>query len=190
MDTSSIPERKVHKTNPTVITERKQSFRGTFYHIRKSGHYMDRKGVQLHRVVWEYHFGSIPTGMLIHHLDGNPQNNQVDNLALVTFSAHAKSHSPKRYKHQIEILKKIRSVSFVRDVKKTCKYCGKVFFVRRVDATRSKYCSRKCYSSASYKWGSGFRKGICPVCGKEFETKCRRTQTCSYKCGWALRRKN
>lgn len=34
----------------------------------------------------------IPTGYLIHHVDGNYKNNEITNLALVTRSFHAKRH--------------------------------------------------------------------------------------------------
>lgn len=39
-----------------------------------------------HRIVWEMHYGEIPKGMVIDHLDQNPWNNDVLNLALKTKS--------------------------------------------------------------------------------------------------------
>lgn len=39
---------------------------------------------RLHRLVWETFCGEIPEGMQIDHIDGNPANNKLDNLRLVT----------------------------------------------------------------------------------------------------------
>ena len=48
----------------------------------------------LHRVIWEENHGAIPKGMLIHHKDNNPENNDIDNLQLVTTQEHRRIHSP------------------------------------------------------------------------------------------------
>jgi hypothetical protein len=37
-----------------------------------------------HRVVWKMAHGSIPNDMEIDHIDGNPRNNRLENLRLVT----------------------------------------------------------------------------------------------------------
>jgi len=38
----------------------------------------------LHRAIWIYHNGDIPSGMHIDHLDGNPSNNKIENLRCCT----------------------------------------------------------------------------------------------------------
>lgn len=43
----------------------------------------------VHRKVWQKHKGSIPDGMFVRFLDGNPLNCEIDNLALVDRGAHA-----------------------------------------------------------------------------------------------------
>jgi predicted Zn-ribbon and HTH transcriptional regulator len=35
-----------------------------------------------YRKVWENHNGKIPVGSIIHHLDGNPFNNNISNLVI------------------------------------------------------------------------------------------------------------
>ena len=44
------------------------------------------------RETWEEHYGiKIPTGMLIHHRDSDPFNNNISNLALLSYKAHRKT---------------------------------------------------------------------------------------------------
>jgi len=42
-----------------------------------------------HRVVWEKHNGLIPKGHMVRHIDGNPANNAIENLVLVSMSENA-----------------------------------------------------------------------------------------------------
>lgn len=49
----------------------------------------NKKTVRIHRLVYETFVGDIPKGFHIHHIDGNRQNNRIDNLELVHPSDHA-----------------------------------------------------------------------------------------------------
>jgi len=40
----------------------------------------------VHRIIWCYHFGSIPSKLEIDHIDGNKKNNMIENLRLATHS--------------------------------------------------------------------------------------------------------
>lgn len=51
-----------------------------------------RSSTRIHRLVYEAFVGKIPKGYYIHHLDGNKQNNHVDNLKLVSPKEHAREH--------------------------------------------------------------------------------------------------
>jgi hypothetical protein len=48
---------------------------------------------QLHRLIYEAHFGNIPEGLLIDHIDNNRQNNNISNLRLATHSENTCNNS-------------------------------------------------------------------------------------------------
>lgn len=46
-----------------------------------------------HNIVWEEHYGKIPDGMQVHHIDHNKLNNDISNLKLVDSLTHKRIHS-------------------------------------------------------------------------------------------------
>ena len=52
---------------------------GTYNIIR-----VGKKTVSEHKHVWEKHHGPRPDGMTIHHINGNPRDNRIENLRLLT----------------------------------------------------------------------------------------------------------
>lgn len=52
----------------------------------------DGRTLMEHVRVWESYFGKVPEGMQIHHIDGNKQNNDINNLQLVTPLEHKRIH--------------------------------------------------------------------------------------------------
>ena len=76
------------------------------------------KGIgYLHQEIWKDQHGEIPEGSHIHHKDGNPSNNSIDNLECINgrkhVSAHAKAYfaDPERYEHQREHLANIQELA-------------------------------------------------------------------------------
>ena len=49
--------------------------------------------ITLHRLIWEQHYGKIPEGMIIHHINKNPLNNDIKNLQCVTRKEHGHIHA-------------------------------------------------------------------------------------------------
>lgn len=70
--------------------------KGQFVYTTGAGRYKrvirDGKNLQLHRVIWEEHYGKIPDGMVIHHKDFNKMNNDITNLQAMTFDEHNNIH--------------------------------------------------------------------------------------------------
>jgi len=46
-----------------------------------------------HRRVWRKHYGPVPVGYFIHHVDGDKRNNDIANLELVDALTHKRIHS-------------------------------------------------------------------------------------------------
>ena len=73
---------------PTI--ENDGYIRITFYKNDKLKHF------QYHRLVYEYNIGKIPTGLIIDHIDGNKQNNNIDNLRLCSQSQNCMNCKTKK----------------------------------------------------------------------------------------------
>ena len=63
---------------------------------RKDGYYQISSGTNqgklLHRLIYEEHYGPIPNGFCVHHLDHDKTNCSPDNLMLLSKSNHHKLH--------------------------------------------------------------------------------------------------
>lgn len=46
----------------------------------------------VHRIIWVLTYGSIDPNLVIDHLDGNPLNNDIENLRLKTIENNARNH--------------------------------------------------------------------------------------------------
>ena len=59
------------------------------------GQYMMFEGKFVHRSVWEAHFGPVPDGYVVHHMNGDRLDNRLDNLGLMTRGDHIRLHNPR-----------------------------------------------------------------------------------------------
>lgn len=128
-----------------------------------------RHPVRAHVYVWEKHNGKIPNGFSVHHLDKDPRNNDISNLALMSYSSHsshhAKENADKARKTMNEIVRPaaiewhqseegsewhkqhyddVTSKVWNKLVTKTCTVCGKEYQVKSSAANHSLYCSNYC----------------------------------------------
>jgi hypothetical protein len=60
---------------------------------------VDGRQILLHRAIWVYHYGSIPKGMVIDHIDHDPRNSRVENLRLASVTENNRNQSRRRSKH-------------------------------------------------------------------------------------------
>lgn len=74
--------------NPVVLDPITVYFDGGLYRLWPSEKYWSRGGKKLHREVWRVAFGPIPRDCHIHHRDGNPSNNMLDNLECLPATEH------------------------------------------------------------------------------------------------------
>jgi HNH endonuclease. len=197
------------------ISETIQEFQGKRYYL--CGRYFQRKGKKLHRVVWEYHYGPIPDGYHVHHIDGDPRNNQIENLQLLPDREHIKYHmnlpeaKERARKHMEENVRPKaaewhkseegrrwhsyhakRVWSQLQPIKRTCEHCGKEYETK-LNRKTDRFCSNKCKSAWRRKTGADGLPKNCAVCGKLFlACKFKKPETCSKSCAsklaWRKRR--
>jgi hypothetical protein len=158
----------------------------------------------LHKQVWVDHHGPIPTGMVVHHKDENPANNEIGNLELKTPSRHSKDHGsiykaiagPKDW-HRTEIGRQCHSVNSKKGWRKrtaterVCQHCGKPYSSRA--AKDALYCSDRCRAYARRDRGDDNEDRTCPQCGAIFSiNRYSKTKCCSKKCGclWSWSQRN
>lgn len=188
-----------------VISDTIQEFMGQRYYL--CGHYFQREGVRLHRVVWEAANGTaVPDGWHVHHKDHDKTNNAPSNLEILSGSEHASHHSTgarddmpeaareaARQWHGSEAGRKWHREHFEQNCREklhrrdsfTCEQCGKSFITQVTG--RNRFCSNGCKSASRRASGVDDENRVCTECGGGFRAnKYTRKLTCSPKCAAAL----
>lgn len=167
----------------------------------------------LHREIWKAEHGLIPAGHHIHHRDGNPLNNDIDNLACLSPKDHKAEHwTEERSRAQREHAEAIRPLTVEwhrspegrawhrqhgreawakrQGLERQCDQCGQSFdSITRRDNDR--FCSNKCKTAWRRASGVDDEERTCGWCGEAFTVnRYSRTKTCSRSCGGKLRRAN
>lgn len=151
------------------------------FNQKKNGVYEHRL---LHRDVWEDNFGEIPENHHIHHKDGNPLNNDPENLECVSRTIHAKIHGilDEWMKDENNVLQRNKTMwENASERSSICKHCGNEF---TYVALNTKYfCSNNCRSNYHQYRERNQETYICVNCGTVFEEyKFRPRKFCSQKC--------
>lgn len=178
-------------------------YRGVVYRRYPGKRYFFRGGggISLHRQIWIDHHGAIPPKHHIHHKDGNRDNNDIANLECLPASEHCREHFAERIQGEMgQRLKAWRDSEKGRRTLRanaykmhantperqcTCAHCGKPFTTR---VASQKHCSDACSEAFNFPVATA-----CEICGIPIRVKRnskKQVRTCSYRCGWALRRKN
>lgn len=163
---------------------------------------------RLHTDKYKYYFGEIPKGHCVHHIDGNTENNDIDNLELKTSSKHASDHSSTEERKAIsritikEAIKKApewhsseEGIAWHRTnadhfkkenrvkVMLKCTVCGEDFEADSLTKNKAKFCSNKCCAKSRRDSGVDDVIKKCLMCGSEFNSnKYSKTCCCSASC--------
>ena len=138
------------------------------------------KRYRLHRYVYEKHYGEIPKGYEIHHKDQNKDNNEIDNLELLTSTEHKK-------KHGHDISDEMREF-FRQNLNEKAR--PKAIEWHKSEEGREWHRQQYKISLGKVKHIAKTRILECLNCGKEYETTTfGTTKFCSNNCKSAYRRK-
>jgi len=199
-----------------TIVRRYIEFDGLKFYPDKRGYWLGhvpgaKSPIRLHRYVWEYYNGPIPDGYDIHHIDHNPDNNEIDNLEMLSESMHSAVHSAEmseelseRFRKNLDENARPKAVEwhkseegrawhkkhyeensralFTSKVKKVCAVCGKEYETNY--STRySRFCSNNCKAQWRRDCGLDDIEVSCRICGKKFFTnKYAQAKYCSKEC--------
>lgn len=117
----------------------------------------------LHQMVYEAFYDEVEEGCVVHHIDEDKKNNNINNLQKMTITEHAKHHMPKKY-HDCFVI---------------CPQCGKeflwteqqqTFFYRNTHRTQQRnktlsdkpFCSKQCVGAYGAKQRKIFECGYRP----------------------------
>lgn len=168
---------------------------------------VDGKPIRLHTYNYKKLFGSVPKGHVVHHIDHDPDNNDIRNLILVSREEHARVHHDAVKAASVESIKKAQAAAtewhksaagrewhkvqyqntladkWSDMVTKSCEVCGKAFQCSSLVAHKSRFCSNNCKAQARRNSGVDDIEVSCEICGSKFKTnKYARQRFCSAPC--------
>ena len=87
--------------------------------------FLNGQNFYVHRLEWEKHYGSIPKGYIVHHIDGNKKNWNIGNLTLLSRSEHIREHAAVVHKKGIRIMATKDDVTLIfSSIKEAAANCG------------------------------------------------------------------
>lgn len=190
-------------------------YKGEKFWLQSTGRYYqsgDKTKAErlLHRRIWIEHFGEIPLGYAVHHIDGNWRNNDLSNLEIMPAAEHMRRHMHDRWQDPRYSQKMRNNLAKAIEAAKEWhsspegiewhKRNGKAAWIgrKRVASsvlcqvcsaeivtffpTRTRFCSRNCDRANSYRVNFTSERQ-CACCGAKFmANKYRKTAYCSRAC--------
>lgn len=188
---------------------------GKYYYYCPYKNGVRQPRVALHRYIWEKHNqATIPEKHHIHHIDGDPLNNDPTNLACVLGSKHNSDHVKEYVEENHELVMhrlglaqekakewhaseegKIWHSKNAKQLWKNkkasthkCKNCHNEF---QSTGTRAKFCSNSCVQKFYYRTKKYHEDRTCTICGQTFSVRSNEsTECCSYSCAAKNRWRN
>ena len=175
----------------------------SFRRDKKTGYFLSsvaigNKRKRLHVYVWEYYNGNIPKGYHVHHIDGDKNNNEIENLCILTASQHEKLHMSEKSEEAKQQIKRnliekavpkavewhksaegrewhkkhgVEVFANLEPVEYVCSYCHKHFKTKnRYGKDQNTFCSNNCKSAYRRMTGVDNIERECECCGKKFIT--------------------
>ena len=190
----------------------------------KTGYYLSSKKTtankreRLHEFVWRNINGKIPEGYHIHHIDRDKDNNDIDNLEMLSQQEHAYKHNEMRTEeekqklrenivkyavprakewHSSEEGKQWHSKHAIEIFKNKqpqehkCTFCGCIFITKKsYGETANRFCSNACRAAFRRKSGVDNIEKCCEECGKTYiSSKYAKTHFCA-ECGNKRHKRN
>lgn len=183
------------------ITRRYIKFDGIRFYPDNKGYWIGqrretKKPVRLHNYVWEFYNGPIPKGYHVHHIDHNPDNNEIENLQLLSEHEHLCLHAALQEKEVVrknlqkyaqpaatawhkseegrkwhKTHNKLAIDAACKDlVTKVCQCCGKEYQVPKFCSEGSRFCSENCKAQWRRDAGIDNVEVACKICGAKFIT--------------------
>lgn len=173
----------------------------SFRKDKKTGYYLSCKPIgkrrkRLHVYLWELVYGEIPKGYEIHHKDHNKDNNNIENLELLTKREHIARHKEEMTEEQRQAKRINLIVNALPKASEwhksaegrnwhkqnyekakenlhlkkifVCELCGKSYIAEVTG--NNKFCSNACKSAYRRKSGVDNVERKCVCCGKGFIT--------------------
>lgn len=113
-----------------------------------------KKYYRLHRLVYKTFVGDIPNGMVIDHIDGNRDNNNVSNLRCVTVSENRKNPSTSWKNNKAVIMIDPQTNKYIKEFESI--QDAEIFFGKEYRPEMSSHigdvCNGKRKTCHNYKW--------------------------------------
>ena len=107
-------------------------------------YYRSREGTLLHREKYQAHHGPLSLKFDVHHVDGDPTNNELANLEAISRREHMRRHPPRGFVAMSSDEHSARAKRVWQEAQpseRVCKNCGKTYLSTGM---RAKFCKPAC----------------------------------------------